>query len=722
MENIKLVIIGDGAVGKSCLGISYTTDSFPSEHIPTVFDNYVSSVMIDDKRVQLELWDTAAQGDFDRLRPLSYPQTDLFLVCFSVTCRSSFENIASKWIPEIQHHCPGTPFMLTGLKTDLRDKVDVIAKVAQILTPDDGQQLAKIIGATAYVECSSLTQDGLKNVFDVAMRTALSKHVARATKKDSPRPTANEHPPETDKGANETKDNESTDSDTFRIPFEIEIDDDHEPIYADISMINSFDGAYTNQPKPNRRRESDVYHSLDTSLSKSFMSWFMITVILTILAMPLYLLISLFIMLFIPLSLQLMRHYAIYILSISILSTLYILYIADIYPIRIYAFYSLLPLIISVIFRDPMMFALQIREYIRICIDNDTPIKGCCNTHKWRQCNLSVMKCCKISNALSYFAKNYHIWGKTLNQYDALGELQLPLPDDQIESELPHFEPVREALRHAKNKFDDQGGFTYNQVWKTSDTADKGMFIAMMLSGCLYIVLPALYYILLKIIGESHDNDTWHVMDIVQFAFGTIANVYIVYSITFYTEVIFYRLLKYYNFMKTLCELIVVPPQLYDSDSRNDHDATHTNDDGDQGKTTTYMAQIESDKIQIFLCDGNNCEVWFENWCRIQKIALSYFERKKPWVFGVMMSMTLGVGVILYNIFFLGKWYDGNMIMICCALLYFIVSYIRLLLAAMRFASLQKKYIAMLQIQHTVIMRKRSKILIANVEDRQKKK
>eukprot|EP01084_Bolivina_argentea_P285492 489596_1 len=182
MQNIKLVIIGDGAVGKSCLCISYTTNSFPSEYVPTVFDNYASNVMIDGKPVQLGLWDTAGQEDYDRLRPLSYPQTDVFLVCFSIISRSSFENIESKWIPEIQHHCPGTPFILTGLKTDLRDNDDVIAKVGQVLTPNDGQELAKKIGATAYVECSSLTQNGLKNVFDVAMRAALSKP-AHAKKK-----------------------------------------------------------------------------------------------------------------------------------------------------------------------------------------------------------------------------------------------------------------------------------------------------------------------------------------------------------------------------------------------------------------------------------------------------------------------------------------------------------------------------------------------------------
>ena len=89
--------------------------------MPTVFDNYSALVHCDGRQVSLGLWDTAGQEDYDRLRPLSYPQTDVFLVCFSVVSPASLDNVLHKWVPEIRHHCADAPLLLVGTKSDLRD-------------------------------------------------------------------------------------------------------------------------------------------------------------------------------------------------------------------------------------------------------------------------------------------------------------------------------------------------------------------------------------------------------------------------------------------------------------------------------------------------------------------------------------------------------------------------------------------------------------------------
>lgn len=125
---------------------------------------------IGDEPYTLGLFDTAGQEDYDRLRPLSYPQTDVFLVCFSVTSPASFENVREKWLPEVRHHCPGVPCLIVGTQTDLRDDPSVRDKLSkqkmQPVQKSDGERMAKELGAVKYVECSALTQYKLKEVFD----------------------------------------------------------------------------------------------------------------------------------------------------------------------------------------------------------------------------------------------------------------------------------------------------------------------------------------------------------------------------------------------------------------------------------------------------------------------------------------------------------------------------------------------------------------------------
>ena len=101
--------------------IRYATDAFPTEYIPTVFDNYAANVMVGGEPVGLGLWDTAGQKDYDRLRPLSYPDTDVILMCFSIDSPDSLENIPEKWTPEVKHFCPNVPIILVGNKKVCND-------------------------------------------------------------------------------------------------------------------------------------------------------------------------------------------------------------------------------------------------------------------------------------------------------------------------------------------------------------------------------------------------------------------------------------------------------------------------------------------------------------------------------------------------------------------------------------------------------------------------
>lgn len=149
--------------------------------------------------MELALWDTAGQEEYDRLRPLSYPETDLLFVCFAIDCPNSLENVMDKvrifpaidlvcanssrqWYPEVLHFCPTTPIILVALKSDLRYKRTCIELLkTQGLTPvttAQGQAVAKKMGAM-YMECSSKEMTGVHEIFETAIDTVVAESEGR---------------------------------------------------------------------------------------------------------------------------------------------------------------------------------------------------------------------------------------------------------------------------------------------------------------------------------------------------------------------------------------------------------------------------------------------------------------------------------------------------------------------------------------------------------------
>ncbi|XP_010925886.1 rac-like GTP-binding protein 2 [Elaeis guineensis] len=172
---IKCVTVGDGAVGKTCMLICYTSNRFPTDYIPTVFDNFSANVCVDGSIVNLGLWDTAGQEDYSRLRPLSYRGADIFILAFSLISRASYENVLKKWMPELCRFALNVPIILVGTKLDLRENKGYLADHpgASVITSAQGEELRKQIGAAAYIECSSKTQKNIKAVFDTAIKVVL---------------------------------------------------------------------------------------------------------------------------------------------------------------------------------------------------------------------------------------------------------------------------------------------------------------------------------------------------------------------------------------------------------------------------------------------------------------------------------------------------------------------------------------------------------------------
>ncbi|XP_029361611.1 rho-related GTP-binding protein RhoA-D-like isoform X3 [Echeneis naucrates] len=146
----KLVIVGDGACGKTCLLIVFSKDQFPEVYVPTVCL---------------------------QLLPLSYPDTDVILMCFSIDSPDSLENIPEKWTPEVKHFCPNVPIILVGNKKDLRNDEHTRRELAKMkqepVKSEEGRDMANRISAFGYLECSAKTKDGVREVFEMATRAAL---------------------------------------------------------------------------------------------------------------------------------------------------------------------------------------------------------------------------------------------------------------------------------------------------------------------------------------------------------------------------------------------------------------------------------------------------------------------------------------------------------------------------------------------------------------------
>ncbi|XP_077177053.1 rho-related GTP-binding protein RhoD [Paroedura picta] len=177
ITEIKVVIVGDGGCGKTSLLMVFAKGEFPKVYIPTVFEKFSAPFLFSGKQVVISLWDTAGQEDYDRLRPLSYSGAHAIIMCYDVTNLISFNNILTKWYPEVTHFCRGIPILLVGCKTDLRKDKVLLRKLHQNqqepITYQKGENLARRLRATAYLECSARFQENISDIFTEVSKTAL---------------------------------------------------------------------------------------------------------------------------------------------------------------------------------------------------------------------------------------------------------------------------------------------------------------------------------------------------------------------------------------------------------------------------------------------------------------------------------------------------------------------------------------------------------------------
>ncbi|KAJ2784626.1 GTP-binding protein Rho1 [Coemansia javaensis] len=187
----KAVVVGDGGCGKTCLLHVYREGQFPpdDQYIPTIFEEWVSEVRVGDRVVELALWDTAGQEDYDNVRYPCYNGASVVIICFSVDSPDSLENVREKWIGEVLEYARSAPILLVALKEDLRRSPEIIQQLQRDgqtpTTREDALRVASDIGAHLYLECSAKENRGVREIFSAAVSCTLKPQKGPAYATDS---------------------------------------------------------------------------------------------------------------------------------------------------------------------------------------------------------------------------------------------------------------------------------------------------------------------------------------------------------------------------------------------------------------------------------------------------------------------------------------------------------------------------------------------------------
>lgn len=187
-REIKCTILGDSDIGKTSMVASYTANSFPNIYTPTVLDNYNALVNAGNEVVTLSIYDTSGKRDQEHgdLRRPIIRLSDVIIICYSMISVPSLLSIRAHWHMEIQEsNINHVPVILVGTQKDQVDpySIDVMSNRADPVPNNRAQYLCSELGYYSWLPCSALTQEGLKQVFDEAIKVCLKKKSSNFARK-----------------------------------------------------------------------------------------------------------------------------------------------------------------------------------------------------------------------------------------------------------------------------------------------------------------------------------------------------------------------------------------------------------------------------------------------------------------------------------------------------------------------------------------------------------
>ncbi|EDR21850.1 GTPase_rho, putative [Entamoeba dispar SAW760] len=186
----KCILVGDHCVGKNKLAAICSGIIPPGENPPGAVEDQKVSISVDGIKHTINIISTEGSEDYAKLRPLSYPETDIFIVLFSIINYNSYSHVEKLWKPEIKEYCSDAPIILVGSYAEVRKNPEKLNSLAErgitLISQEQGEVMAKRIGAVQYIEWSDSDKDDVDFIFEEAVRACLKKSNEKSTddKKD----------------------------------------------------------------------------------------------------------------------------------------------------------------------------------------------------------------------------------------------------------------------------------------------------------------------------------------------------------------------------------------------------------------------------------------------------------------------------------------------------------------------------------------------------------
>jgi len=168
MNNLKIVVLGSGGVGKSALTVQFVQGIFVEQYDPTIEDSYRKQVEVDNKNVMLEILDTAGTEQFTAMRDLYMKNGQGFVLVYSIIAQSTFNDL-----PDLKEQIlrvkdmDAVPMVLVGNKCDLQDQ--------RVISTEQGAQLAAKFGHCSFLESSAKTKTNVEQIFYDLIRQVNAK-------------------------------------------------------------------------------------------------------------------------------------------------------------------------------------------------------------------------------------------------------------------------------------------------------------------------------------------------------------------------------------------------------------------------------------------------------------------------------------------------------------------------------------------------------------------